>query len=83
MSNFTEANNVLVNKAELEIKKRVNDNLASIKKGDKVQLIYCIDALRHEGKVFKVLADPTWQGYCWCVELDQLGLFHLGFVKKI
>lgn len=83
MSIFTEENNKLIEKAQADIAKRVETNLATIHKGDTVQLVYCYEAFKYGSQGFKVLADATWQGYCWCIELEELGLFHIGFIKKI
>ena len=83
MSNFTDENNKLIDKAIKDIAERVNANLATIQKGDTVQLVYCYEAVKYHGQPFKVLSDPVKQGLYWVVELEHLGLFHLGFIKKI
>ncbi len=79
----TEVNNKLINKAMKDVADRVNNNLAIIHKGDTVMPIYCYEAIKYQGQSFKVLSDPVKQSYNWVVELEQLGLFDLGFIKKI
>ena len=81
--NFKEINKELTSKAAKDTAQRVLNNLASISKGNYVMLERCYLARVYEGQVFKVLCDPVKIYKCYYVKLERLGLFNIGFVKKI
>lgn len=62
---------------------RTNKALATIRKGDKVKIVNCLEAERAEGKTFEVLSEPWEVCGAWCVKITGKGAFDIACLEKV
>ena len=59
------------------------ENLATIRPGDKVKLVDCLEATYHENEVYTILEEARKIGSTWCVKINDYGWFDVGCIQKI
>lgn len=66
-----------------ERQQRTMTALATIRKGDRVKIVHCLEAERYEGETFEVLSEPYQIGGTWCVKIERKGTFDIGCLEKV
>lgn len=66
-----------------EHNQRTKKALATIRKGDTVKIVNCLEADRNEGKTFEVLSEPYELCGAWCVYLEKKGAFDIACLEKV
>ena len=66
-----------------EHEQRTKKALATIRKGDKVKIVNCLEAERNAGKTFEVLSEPYELCGTWCVYLEEKRAFDIACLEKV
>lgn len=66
-----------------ERQQRTMSALATIRKGDRVKIVNCLEAERYSGETFEVLSEPYQICGTWCVKIERKGTFDIGCLEKV
>lgn len=58
-------------------------NLATIRIGDTVKIVNCMEEDKYEGKTFEVNSEPYQISGTWCVKIGEKGWWDIACLEKV